>query len=238
MTLHFHAPHRPWATRFARQHPRTYLGLHIVGGLVLSLLCAWALYVMAEALPRRGSMVRNDHRLAQWVEGHNTETGEAIAVAAAYLGNQILWPVVAIVTAVLLVKRHWVQALLLSAGAAGSALLNLVIKSQIERGRPVFAAEFSVDHSSFPSGHAMNATVAYGLLAYLIGLRLHSQRAHAWLVVATAALVLGIGATRVYLDVHFLSDVAGAFAAGGMWLAACITAYTFVRRSRVVDEST
>ena len=78
----------------------------------------------------------------------------------------------------------------------------------------------------------MNSTVAYGLLAYLIGLRLHSQRAHAWLIVATTAIVLGIGFTRVYLDVHFLSDVFAAYAAGGLWLAVCITAFTFVRTSR------
>ncbi len=204
---------------------------------MLSLLCAWAFHVMAEALQRRGTMVRTDHRLARWVEGHNTETGEGIALVAALLGDQILWAIVAVVTIILLVRGHWVQALLLAFGAGGSALLNAVLKSQIERGRPVFALEFNVDHSSFPSGHAMNATVVYGLLAYLIGLRLHSQRAHAWLVVAAVSIVLSIGATRVYLDVHYLSDVAAAFAAGGLWLAVCITAYTFVRRSRIEDGS-
>lgn len=210
--------------------------MHIVGGLVLSLLCAWAFYVMAAALPRSGAMVRTDHRVAQWVEAHNTEMGEHIALAVALLGDQILWSIVALTSVVLLVRRHWVQALVLTVGAGGSALLNAVLKSQIGRGRPVFAAEFAVDHSSFPSGHAMNATVAYGLLAYLIGLRLPSQRAHAWLVVATVALVLGIGASRIYLDVHFLSDVAAAYAAGGLWLAVCITAYSFVRRSRITKD--
>jgi undecaprenyl-diphosphatase len=236
MTRHFHRPHRPWATRFARLHPKAYLGLHIGGGLVLSALCAWAFYVMAEALPRRGAMVHTDHRVAQWMEMHNSETGERIALVASLFGDHILWPLVGVVTLVLLVRRAWPQAMLLACGAGGSSLLNAVLKSQIHRGRPIFAAEFNVDHSSFPSGHAMNSTVAYGLLAYLIGLRLHSQRAHAWLVVATAAVVLGIGFTRIYLDVHFLSDVLAAYAAGGLWLAVCITAFTFVRTSRLSDS--
>src|SRR5207237_1240502 len=76
---------------------------------------------------------------------------------------------------------------------------------------------------SFPSGHAMGALVGYGMLAYvLILLGGGSRKTNVLIVASTTALVVIIGISRLYLGVHYFSDVAGGYAAGLLWLCACI----------------
>ena len=84
---------------------------------------------------------------------------------------------------------------------------------------------------SFPSGHAMGSLVAYGMLAYLLLRETHLGRHQRMLVIISAALlVLLIGLSRLYLGVHYFSDVIGGYAAGVVWLAACISGLEIVRR--------
>ena len=75
---------------------------------------------------------------------------------------------------------------------------------------------------SFPSGHSSGSVVAYGMLAYL-ALRLLPIRWHLPGLLATVALAFTVGASRLFLGVHFASDVIAGFASGAAWLAMCIT---------------
>jgi undecaprenyl-diphosphatase len=193
-------------------------------------LCAWSFVATAAALERRRGLVNRDQRLANWVEGHNTEWGEKIVSGFTLFGDQLLWVIVAAVAVWLIWKRAFRELGLLLVGAAGSYLFNTLLKAEFNRPRPVFAAEFHVDKSSFPSGHAMNSVVVYGLLAYIIGMHVRDPRHHAWLIVGASIIAIGLGLTRIYLDVHYLSDVMAGFAAGGVWLGVCITGFAFARR--------
>lgn len=128
--------------------------------------------------------------------------------------------------ALLLAGRRWL-AFTWVAAIAGNGLLNDTLKHVFERVRPlhddgvVLAQGFS-----FPSGHSSGAVVAYGMLAY-VATRVLAPRWHlaAWL----AALVLAftIGASRMFLRVHFASDVLAGFASGTAWLAVCIGSAAF-----------
>ncbi|CDS53514.1 Phosphatidylglycerophosphatase B [Polaromonas sp. CG9_12] len=109
----------------------------------------------------------------------------------------------------------------------GNALLNRTLKGIFERTRPVHdnALAFA-DGWSFPSGHASGSVVAYGMLAYLL-VRLLPARlasAHLPVVALAAALAFTIGSSRVFIQVHFASDVLAGFASGSAWLAVCIVA--------------
>jgi undecaprenyl-diphosphatase len=120
-------------------------------------------------------------------------------------------------------KRRWVAALI----CAGSMLLNnrLVdeLKLAFERPRPAFeGAKYVAGGWSFPSGHAAGAMFAYGFVAYLV-VRFGAGRWR-WPVVAGLGLViLGVGFSRMYLGVHYLSDVLGGFALSLATLAAWVT---------------
>ena len=110
---------------------------------------------------------------------------------------------------------------------AGNALLNRTLKGIFERTRPVHDNVLAfADGWSFPSGHASGSVVAYGMLAYLL-LRLlpaRFARAHLPVVMLAAALAFTTGSSRVFLQVHFASDVLAGFASGSVWLAVCIGA--------------
>jgi undecaprenyl-diphosphatase len=114
---------------------------------------------------------------------------------------------------------------------AGEALLDLVLKTVIHRNRPEFGAPFLHGHSfSFPSGHAFGSIVVYGLLAYLLIVFFRPARNTRALIYAVVApLVLAIGISRIYLGVHYPSDVIGGFAAGIAWLSICLTGIRLAR---------
>jgi len=100
------------------------------------------------------------------------------------------------------------------------------------RPRPPTALDFLSHLSwSFPSGHSMGSLIAYGMVAYLVVLALMPRRGlQAGVVAAATLLVLSIGLSRMYLGVHYFSDVMGGFAAGVLWLSACISGLEVARR--------
>jgi membrane-associated phospholipid phosphatase len=86
---------------------------------------------------------------------------------------------------------------------------------------------------SFPSGHAMESLVAYAMLAYFAVLALRTWEARVGVVCGAALLVVLIGFSRMYLGVHYLSDVLAGYAAGTVWLSALITGAETIRRGRM-----
>ena len=103
--------------------------------------------------------------------------------------------------------------------------LDWALKTIFHRDRPAFPKAFV--HAlgfSFPSGHAMGSLIGIGMLAYLIIHSTGKRRAAVTVGVAATLLVLGVGFSRLYLGAHYPSDVLAGFAAGIVWLAACISA--------------
>lgn len=121
----------------------------------------------------------------------------------------------------LVVRRHRWYSLLIPVVALGSITLNLVLKSFYNRPRPLLPL-VSASGLSFPSGHAMISASFYGLLVYLV--QTHVQRSWLrWLLTGgLVTLVLLIGLTRVYLRVHYATDVLAGFTAGLVWLIVAI----------------
>ena len=127
------------------------------------------------------------------------------------------FPAVLAVVAAVALWRFWRAdprgALQLIAVALAEEVLNVLLKQLFHRARPELAG---LETFSFPSGHAMAATATYGMVAILAARAYPALR---WpLAVAAAACALLIGASRVFLGVHWASDVLGGFAAGGLVL--------------------
>ncbi|TGE16802.1 phosphatase PAP2 family protein [Hymenobacter elongatus] len=122
----------------------------------------------------------------------------------------------------LFLRRHRWYTLLVPVVALGSITLNLVLKNTYQRPRPLLPL-VSASGLSFPSGHAMISASFYGLLIYLLLTHLRRQKVLRWLlIVALLALIFLIGLTRVYLRVHYASDVLAGFTAGLVWLLIAI----------------
>ena len=120
----------------------------------------------------------------------------------------------------------------LLATTLGGAVLSTAVKVLVDRPRP------EVDHpiatafgKSFPSGHALSSTVVYGAVLLTFLPVLAGRRRHA-AVAISSVLVLAIGASRLMLGVHFLSDVAGGFVLGVAWLCAATAIFETWRVER------
>ncbi len=105
---------------------------------------------------------------------------------------------------------------------AGANVLTLGLKTIYRRPRPDFFPLVRAGGYSYPSGHAMVSLPFYGFLAYA-GSRI-SPRHRFWFLAAAAAIVLAIGLSRIYLGVHWPSDILAGYSAGAIWLASCIIA--------------
>ena len=110
------------------------------------------------------------------------------------------------------------------------ALLNRLLKTVFERARPLHDHGLVSETSwSFPSGHASGSMLVYGLLGYLI-VR-HAPRGwHVPVALASVALIVFVGSSRVLLQVHYLSDVLAGYASGATWVALCIAGLEMVRQ--------
>jgi membrane-associated phospholipid phosphatase len=140
--------------------------------------------------------------------------------AVSFLGGMPwLLPFMTLAVVALAVRGRRREALFVAVTAASGAILNDVLKALVSRERPVFPDPLHVaDGWSFPSGHAMAATICYGALV-LVGATWLAPRAWRFAVAGAVLLVLAIGATRVLLGVHYPSDVVAGHVAGLAWLA-------------------
>ena len=137
-----------------------------------------------------------------------------------------------LVAALLIFKfKHKWETLVLFLGVLGAWGLNTGLKELVERDRPsVEGWLVEVDGFSFPSGHAMVSILFYGLLAYLLWVNVRQSWKAAWLIPALAVLIiLCIGLSRIYLGVHYPSDVLAGYTAGGAGLIGCIHAVRYIR---------
>lgn len=109
-----------------------------------------------------------------------------------------------------------------------SALANIALKRAFNRARPTIEHLVAVETLSYPSGHAMSAMAFYGFLTYLIFKIKMSHSIRLLLTILFSFLILSIGISRIYLGVHFPSDVAGGFIAGLIWVALCIVLFNII----------
>lgn len=147
------------------------------------------------------------------------KAGVALMRGATRLGNGDLRSILAVLLAIaLLAVRRRLEALaLIVAGLTIPAAVEIT-KALTARPRPHLTAWLDSPVTlSFPSGHAANSTVVYGALA-IIAWRLFGPRAGVPAALAAAVLCAAIGVSRVYLGVHWPSDVAAGWALGGAWL--------------------
>ncbi|QQE72661.1 phosphatase PAP2 family protein [Brevibacillus composti] len=135
-------------------------------------------------------------------------------------------------------RKRW-EALFLTVALAGGALFNWLLKWIFQRERPTLHRLIEETGYSFPSGHSMNAIILYGMIGMLCYLFLKNVWPKLLIVFGALLLILLIGNSRIYLGVHYPSDVAAGFAAGGVWLVICLIGLRLVLewRSRRARQS-
>jgi membrane-associated phospholipid phosphatase len=146
------------------------------------------------------------------------------------LGDPLILGALGVAVAVaLLARRRRLFATGWALALVGNALLSVTLKQLFARVRPPHDDGLVLAHGySFPSGHSSGALVVYGMLAYLAA-RLLPPRWQLPAVLAAMTLALTVGASRVFLRVHYASDVLAGFVSGAAWLAVCVVAVESAR---------
>ena len=226
-----HASVRAIATWGQRRAPGLFGVLHrrlrpdVFTGLPLTLMAVAALYLAAllggltEEVVEAQGMLRIDRAInaafAPWRDARLvgvflwiTALGAGPALAAvAITATAFLWSS----SRSVLILPLWVA-------LAGAQVTTWVGKYAIDRHRPDFIAAVTATSPSFPSGHATGAMAIYGFLAYAIARDLGGWGQRFEVAYWTAALIVLIGFSRIFLSVHYASDVVGGFMVGAFWL--------------------
>jgi membrane-associated phospholipid phosphatase len=161
-----------------------------------------------------------DLKIFDRIEAWTNERNSRIIKGITFLGShQFMIPanLSLIVYFLFIRKRTWFS-IRVAAIALSSLLLMMVLKKLFRRKRPLLPLLEPARGLSFPSGHAMISTSFYGLLIYIIGYTIQTPAVKWPMIVSLLGLIRAIGFSRVYLRVHYASDVLAGYFTGLLWL--------------------
>lgn len=148
----------------------------------------------------------------------------------------VLAILVLIVMGYLLMRRQYRATLLILVATAGGTLLSSLLKYLFERERPRIVEHLDVVYlHSFPSGHSMLSTVVYLTLGALLGRVISGWRMRAYFLLVAVVLAVLVGVSRVYLGVHYPTDVLAGWAAGFAWATFCWQVARYLQRHGTVE---
>jgi len=207
---------------------RSELALRLGVGALLLVAAAWLLGAIAEDVATNDRLTVLDVEVARWLRAHATPEVTRWMLLVTDLHSTIAVSCyAAIVAAALAWHRQWRHLATVFVCVAGGLTLNVLMKLAFHRARPVLDDPLlTLTSYSFPSGHVAGSTLMYGLIVAWAFTRTRRPLVRAAIVVAAAGAVALVAYTRMYLGVHFLSDVAAALAEGVAWLALGLGALT------------
>lgn len=214
---------------------RSAIGLTLTVTLAALVLAGWAFGALVTDLVFDRQLIGPDHATLRFMVAHRTDWLTTFLRALTALGSSLtLLPLsVAAAAAWRWRKGNWLAAWLLATTYGGATLSFNLIKRLTHRPRP--ATRFGLVHAggyAFPSGHATQAAAIWGALAFLAALTLTTwpRKVAAWTI---AVIITGVvGLTRIYLGVHWLSDVAAGWTLGGVWLFAVLAVRHYLHASK------
>ncbi|MGB3760147.1 MAG: phosphatase PAP2 family protein [Rivularia sp. (in: cyanobacteria)] len=197
------------------------LSLLWVGGFAIAAFSVWGFFQIAERVFSEQT-TEFDIAILQSIYKLHTPLLNQIMTGITFLGNgSTLIYLSSIVMIFLLVSKKFVSAFTLVIVTSGGIGLNVWLKNIFSRVRPALWERIvDVNSFSFPSGHAMVSLIVYGFIGYLLIANFRSWSSV--FLFFTALIILAIGFSRLYLGVHWPTDIIAGYAAGLVWLISCI----------------
>lgn len=196
--------------------------------LALVVLIVCTLGFGAISLFVQDNEIRNfDKMIAAWIQHWETPDLTAVMKFFTTIGEGLPLILVIITAMVVLytVLGHRRELVFLAGVMLGSTVLNWTLKTLFHRARPVIHRIIEAEGYSFPSGHSMAAFSFYGVLAFLIWRHVPTPLGRSLIIILSSLFILAIGISRIYLGVHYPSDIIGGYFVSGCWLTASILWY-------------
>ena len=209
----------------------------VVAGAALMAFAGDAFIDLAELVHSESPGLRQlDMTIHDWAVSERSPIATKIFIAATMIGNPgVLSGIIVIVGVALIIGHRYRWAIYLLGTTGIGALLLLELKRYFARARPDLAEALRrASGYSFPSGHAMGSAVAFGALGYLALRTQRTWRAKAAVLAGAMTLVVTIALSRVYLGVHWISDVGAGVTIGALWVTIATVAYETSRRIRAI----
>lgn len=188
--------------------------------IIAMVACLLVFGLLAAAYTFDWGLASIDNTFGAGLVSRATPLGRAFFDAVTILGNtNFVAPLAVLIGLVFIFKKQWQQLMIFVLAIVGGWQLNNLLKIIFLRPRPAYPdAIHTMTSFSFPSGHAMIAVLLFGVLAYLAWPLLKQKAARRGLLIGAITLTLLVGFSRLYLGVHYLSDVIAGFAFGLFWL--------------------
>lgn len=173
-----------------------------------------------------GSIVQFDTPIINFVQGAEAHWLTNVMKLFTFIGSTKAVLAISLITlGLLLYFRQKAQTILFLIVIIGTAALNLVLKLFFQRARPDLNRLIEISGYSFPSGHTMMATSLYIILAFILW-RNAKNSGRVLYIIAAIFMIGMIGVSRIYLGVHYPSDIAGGISASTFWLLIATSVYT------------
>jgi undecaprenyl-diphosphatase len=198
----------------------------VLPSALISILCALGFACMALLYSSR-YMKSFDSSIISSVQGMEAPAMTTIMKFFTFIGAGLPIVIIAVLTLIILyfILGHRRELILFTTAVIGSALLNVLLKLMFHRPRPDIHRIIEATGFSFPSGHAMAAFSLYATLIFLLWKNAATGSARVLLVLIGSAFIAAIGLSRIYLGVHYPSDVISGYLASGFWVFLSIWLY-------------
>lgn len=195
---------------------------------MVTLIAIAAVLIAALTWEVTSGVTTMDTRVLDWMIAHRSEAATDIATVITDLGDTLSMTVLAVVTVGWFVlRRNLPVAALVAITSLGAGVLVWVIKRLVGRQRPPEASRLVFEPSlSYPSGHTLGSTVVAGIVAIVLIPQLTKHWVRVAATVLAVAFPIAVGLSRIYLGVHWTTDVLAGWIIGLMWLLLCATVFT------------
>ena len=199
-----------------KQNSYKILIVDLLGMIVLALFF-WFILVKLQS----GDLQKFDYPIIEMIQSTISERLTPIVKGITFFGGKVWIMTVVIIGAICFVYVDKLYSFYLIFSCGFSSIFNLILKEWIGRPRPSFYPILEETGYSFPSGHSMNSFVLYITIALILTKLLKSNVKLLIVWVLGSLIVIAIGTSRIYLGVHYPSDVLAGFVAGGFWVCFC-----------------
>jgi membrane-associated phospholipid phosphatase len=210
----------------ARLDPAAATGLALTVAMIFSIGGGVLFGVLAYLVRTHSELIVLDNGVAKWGSRHASAMSTHVLNGVTQLGGIYTIVVLCVILAVVETVRErsvWVAPFIVAV-MGGEEILTLTVKQLADRVRPTFNPAAATLGPSFPSGHSATAAAFWATAALLLG-RWRGRPTRAVLAGLAAGIAVAVAASRVLLDVHWLSDVIAGLALGWGWFAVCAIAF-------------
>ena len=180
------------------------------------------------------TIIQFDQTVISFIQGLESPMLTIIMKFFTYIGSftSVFWIFLLASLFLYFVLKHRTELFLFGIVVIGTPLINRFLKQWFHRARPDLHRLIEIGGYSFPSGHAMSAFAVYGILTFLLWRHITTRLGRTALIMISSVFILMIGVSRIYLGVHYPSDIIGGYFASSFWLAITIWFFQFYQKKR------